>query len=258
VFRACAGIDGVEAGTDAADDSQARQLREDALCDRRVLDEKRVEIPARGEHLVFVCAIGDDEFDASIAEQFDEARYPFNIPALKSGIDLAFRTNVTLFVGENGSGKSTLLAAISSGAHRRVDAAAFPTTADSPDAVADCLAGQLARVLHSFPDAVTSLSDLIQALRAVTGRRVRIALDAAPATEAIVECVLADRALRRVQLVTVDSGPPSIRLDGAERYELYRYCRHRGVPDADIERIVDLAMGDWSVARALADLAVGT
>src|SRR5882762_8464877 len=49
---------------------------------------------------------------SSIAEQFDEARYPFNIPALKSGIDLSFGANVTFFVGENGSGKSTLLEAL--------------------------------------------------------------------------------------------------------------------------------------------------
>jgi predicted ATPase len=39
-------------------------------------------------------------------------RYPFNIRAFSGGIDLEFRSNVTLFVGENGSGKSTLLEAI--------------------------------------------------------------------------------------------------------------------------------------------------
>jgi predicted ATPase len=44
--------------------------------------------------------------------QFDITRYPFNIPALAGGINLAFRTNVTLLVGENGSGKSTLLEAL--------------------------------------------------------------------------------------------------------------------------------------------------
>ncbi len=34
------------------------------------------------------------------------------MPALSRGIDLAFNTNVTFFVGENGAGKSTLLEAI--------------------------------------------------------------------------------------------------------------------------------------------------
>jgi predicted ATPase len=48
----------------------------------------------------------------SLAEKSAAARYPFNIPALAGGIDLAFRTNVTFFVGENGSGKSTLLEAL--------------------------------------------------------------------------------------------------------------------------------------------------
>lgn len=45
----------------------------------------------------------------SLPEKFDPTRYPFNIKALSQGIDLAFRTNVTFFIGENGSGKSTLL-----------------------------------------------------------------------------------------------------------------------------------------------------
>ena len=38
--------------------------------------------------------------------------YPFSIPALKNMTSLAFKTNVTFFVGENGSGKSTILEAI--------------------------------------------------------------------------------------------------------------------------------------------------
>ena len=45
-------------------------------------------------------------------EKFDSTRYPFSIPAFSRGIDLAFPTNVTFFVGENGSGKSTLLEAL--------------------------------------------------------------------------------------------------------------------------------------------------
>jgi hypothetical protein len=39
---------------------------------------------------------------------------------------------------------------------------------------------------------------------------------------------------------------------------LDRYYRRRGVPEGDIKNLVDLAAGDWSVARALADLAVRT
>jgi len=38
--------------------------------------------------------------------------YPFNIPAIKSLINLKFHPRVTYFIGENGMGKSTLLEAI--------------------------------------------------------------------------------------------------------------------------------------------------
>jgi predicted ATPase len=48
----------------------------------------------------------------SLPEKFDRKRYPFNIRAFSTGIDLPFRTSVTFFVGENGSGKSTLLEAL--------------------------------------------------------------------------------------------------------------------------------------------------
>ena len=48
----------------------------------------------------------------SFPEKFDATRHPFNVKAFSQGIDLAFRTNVTFFVGENGSGKSTLLEAL--------------------------------------------------------------------------------------------------------------------------------------------------
>ena len=48
----------------------------------------------------------------SLPEKFDATRFPFNVRALSGGIDLAFNTNVTFFVGENGAGKSTLLEAI--------------------------------------------------------------------------------------------------------------------------------------------------
>jgi predicted ATPase len=40
------------------------------------------------------------------------SNYPGNIPILKEGIDLKFKTVVTFIVGENGSGKSTLLEAM--------------------------------------------------------------------------------------------------------------------------------------------------
>lgn len=48
----------------------------------------------------------------TLSEGVDATRYPFDIRAFSHGIDLAFRTNVTFFVGENGSGKSTLLEAL--------------------------------------------------------------------------------------------------------------------------------------------------
>lgn len=48
----------------------------------------------------------------TLPERVDPTRYPFNLRAFSRGIDLAFRTNVTIFVGENGSGKSTLLEAL--------------------------------------------------------------------------------------------------------------------------------------------------
>jgi predicted ATPase len=48
----------------------------------------------------------------SLPDTFDRARFPFSLPAFSRGIDLEFRTAVTLFVGENGSGKSTLLEAL--------------------------------------------------------------------------------------------------------------------------------------------------
>ena len=49
---------------------------------------------------------------ASLPEKIDPTKYPFNIRAFSHGIDLAFRSKVTFFVGENGSGKSTLLEAL--------------------------------------------------------------------------------------------------------------------------------------------------
>jgi predicted ATPase len=45
----------------------------------------------------------------------DGAGFPFSIPAFSKGIDIAFETVVTFFVGENGSGKSTLLEALAAG-----------------------------------------------------------------------------------------------------------------------------------------------
>ena len=46
-------------------------------------------------------------------------KYPFNLKVLQNTPELAFDTNITMFVGENGTGKSTLLKAIclNSGIH---------------------------------------------------------------------------------------------------------------------------------------------
>src|SRR5213592_1181486 len=48
----------------------------------------------------------------TLPEKVDRSKYPFNIRAFSHGIDLAFGSKVTFFVGENGSGKSTLLEAL--------------------------------------------------------------------------------------------------------------------------------------------------
>jgi predicted ATPase len=45
-------------------------------------------------------------------EAVDPARFPFTVPALSGGVDLALSRKITFFVGENGSGKSTLLEAV--------------------------------------------------------------------------------------------------------------------------------------------------
>ncbi len=45
-------------------------------------------------------------------EGWDETRYPFNIPAVRTVDTLAFHPAVTFLVGENGSGKSTLIEAL--------------------------------------------------------------------------------------------------------------------------------------------------
>jgi predicted ATPase len=44
----------------------------------------------------------------------DRSAYPFCLPFLKDGFDLAFDHAITIIVGENGSGKSTLLEGIAS------------------------------------------------------------------------------------------------------------------------------------------------
>lgn len=49
---------------------------------------------------------------SSLPEKTDPTEYPFTVRAFSQGIDLAFRSKVTFFVGENGSGKSTLLEAL--------------------------------------------------------------------------------------------------------------------------------------------------
>lgn len=45
-------------------------------------------------------------------EGWDEAAYPFNLPAVRTLHSLQFHPNVTFLVGENGSGKSTLIEAL--------------------------------------------------------------------------------------------------------------------------------------------------
>lgn len=45
-------------------------------------------------------------------EGWDEAAYPFNLPAVRETHSLDFHPNVTFLVGENGSGKSTLVEAL--------------------------------------------------------------------------------------------------------------------------------------------------
>ena len=77
VFRAGCGVDRVVAGADAADDAEPRQLRERALGDRRILDQKGIEVAACGKHLVFGRALGDDELDAGVAEELALERQVF-------------------------------------------------------------------------------------------------------------------------------------------------------------------------------------
>ena len=45
-------------------------------------------------------------------EGWDEDRYPFNLPVVRTHDRLAFHPSVTFLVGENGSGKSTLIEAL--------------------------------------------------------------------------------------------------------------------------------------------------
>src|SRR5438132_2711430 len=70
------------------------------------MKSRRVAAPVRAAGAPFLHRI------ASLPEKIDPAKYPFNIRAFSHGIDLAFRSKVTFFVGENGSGKSTLLEAL--------------------------------------------------------------------------------------------------------------------------------------------------
>lgn len=48
----------------------------------------------------------------TVPELIQPQRFPFTLPLFAQGIDLEFRSDVTIFVGENGSGKSTILEAI--------------------------------------------------------------------------------------------------------------------------------------------------
>ena len=68
--------------------------------------KRRVTAPVRARGAPFLHRI------VTVPEKIDPTRYPFNIRAFSHGIELAFRSKVTFFVGENGSGKSTLLEAL--------------------------------------------------------------------------------------------------------------------------------------------------
>ena len=68
--------------------------------------KRRVTGALRGRGAPFLRSV------VSLPDKFDPTRYPFSVPAFSNGIDLAFRSRVTFFVGENGSGKSTLLEAL--------------------------------------------------------------------------------------------------------------------------------------------------
>ena len=54
-------------------------------------------------------------------EGWDEAAYPFNLPAVRSLHRLEFHPNVTFLVGENGAGKSTLIEALADRFHSDQD-----------------------------------------------------------------------------------------------------------------------------------------
>ncbi len=41
-----------------------------------------------------------------------EEHYPFNMPVFRETTEIAFRSNITFFIGENGTGKSTFLEAL--------------------------------------------------------------------------------------------------------------------------------------------------
>src|SRR4051812_42390537 len=47
-----------------------------------------------------------------LARISEPQKYPFALPFLRGGFDLAFDRAITIIVGENGTGKSTLLEAI--------------------------------------------------------------------------------------------------------------------------------------------------
>ena len=60
---------GVEARADAAHDAERGQRRDDALGDRRVLQQDAVAIARGVDHVVFGPALRDDELDARAGEE---------------------------------------------------------------------------------------------------------------------------------------------------------------------------------------------
>ena len=69
VPRAGRGVDGVEAGADPAHDAEPRQRRDDALRDRRILQENPRATGRGRDHLVLGLALRSDELDTGGGEE---------------------------------------------------------------------------------------------------------------------------------------------------------------------------------------------
>jgi predicted ATPase len=89
-----------------------------------------------------------------LPDKVDPGRYPFTIPALRDGLDLELRSNVTFLVGENGSGKSTLLEAVATCCGFSPEGGgrdhSFATRAESVDLAAALRLSWLPKVTDGF------------------------------------------------------------------------------------------------------------